>query len=256
MSKEASIEEIFFKFLTKYHFEAEDLNYDLLPKHISTFQALSAIGNSGVHIFDVCKKEIVFYSGNFGKLLGYAPADYAELGHRFFGQKIHPDDGPQMALNSISIWKIFDNLSSDERLNHKAVFEYRMLNTEGKYMRLIEQYQILELDKKGQIWLMFGIVDLSPDQEENEKVKTQLLNFRTGNLIPLEASPKPQLELSKRELEILALVKKGYLSKEISDQLSISVHTVNTHRQRFLEKLGANNSFEAVMFASKFGLLD
>ena len=101
-----------------------------------------------------------------------------------------------------------------------------------------------------------GMVDLSPDQDENEKVKTQLLNFRTGNLIPLEVTQKPELELSKREIEILGLVKKGYLSKEISDKLSISVHTVNTHRQRFLEKLGANNSIEAVMFASKFGLLD
>jgi DNA-binding NarL/FixJ family response regulator len=51
-------------------------------------------------------------------------------------------------------------------------------------------------------------------------------------------------------------VKEGYLSKEISDRLSISVHTVNTHRQRFLEKMGAANSMEAVMYASKYGLLE
>jgi DNA-binding NarL/FixJ family response regulator len=51
------------------------------------------------------------------------------------------------------------------------------------------------------------------------------------------------------------MVKDGFLSKEISEQLSISLHTVNTHRQRVLEKLGANNSMEAVVFASKLGLL-
>ena len=62
--------------------------------------------------------------------------------------------------------------------------------------------------------------------------------------------------LSDREREILALIQRGHLSKEISAMLCISVHTVNTHRQRFLEKLGANNSLEAIMFASKFGLLD
>lgn len=72
----------------------------------------------------------------------------------------------------------------------------------------------------------------------------------------MQAVEKVGVELTKREIEILRLVKEGYLSKEISGKLSISVHTVNTHRQRFLEKLGANNSFEAVMFASKFGLLD
>jgi DNA-binding NarL/FixJ family response regulator len=63
------------------------------------------------------------------------------------------------------------------------------------------------------------------------------------------------LELTKRELEILKLVKQGLLSKEISDKLYISVHTVNTHRQRLLEKLGANNTIEAIIFATKYGLL-
>jgi DNA-binding CsgD family transcriptional regulator len=61
--------------------------------------------------------------------------------------------------------------------------------------------------------------------------------------------------LSKREIQILQMVKEGLLSKEISTNLDISLHTVNTHRQRVLEKLGANNSMEAVVFASKLGLL-
>ncbi|WP_211362155.1 response regulator transcription factor [Aequorivita antarctica] len=121
---------------------------------------------------------------------------------------------------------------------------------------MIEQYQVLELDASGQIWLMLNIVDVSSNQEDLDESQSQLLNFRTGNIIPMEASRKIGLELTKRELEILKLVKTGLLSKEISNKLSISVHTVNTHRQRFLEKLGANNSFEALLFATKFGLLD
>lgn len=256
MSNENSIQEILFKFLMKYEYDQQELDYSVLPKHIATLQALSNIGKSGVNIFDVNRKEIAFFSPNFNKILGYSAADYASTGHYFFDQKIHPGDKPAMALNSISIFKIFDQLSRDEKLNHKSIYEYRMLNKEGKYIRLIDQYQILELDRKGQIWLMFGIVDISPNQIDNEKVRCQLLNFRTGNFIPLDTPLKPALELTKREIEILKLVKSGFLSKEISDKLSISVHTVNTHRQRFLEKLGANNSFEAVMFAAKFGLLD
>ena len=256
MSKENSIQEMLFTFLMKYQYDSADLDYSVLPKHIATLQTLSEIGNSGVNVFDVNKREVVFFSANFGKLLGYIPANYANTGHQFFDQKIHPDDKLKLALNSISIFKIFDRLSRDEKLNHKSVYEYRILNAQGKYIRLIDQYQILELDKKGQIWLMFGVVDFSPNQVENEPVKSHLLNYRTGNFIPLETPLKPELELTKREVEILKLVKSGFLSKEISDKLSISVHTVNTHRQRFLEKLGANNSFEAVMFASKFGLID
>jgi DNA-binding CsgD family transcriptional regulator len=83
-----------------------------------------------------------------------------------------------------------------------------------------------------------------------------MLNFRTGKIIAMEAPEKAEFELTKREIEILRYVKDGLLSREISDKLFISVHTVNTHRQRFLEKLGASNSMEAVIFASKFGLLN
>jgi len=189
-------------------------------------------------------------------MLGYEPSDYESQNYQFFETKIHPDEKLQLALRGFSVLKMFNAFSKDEKLNHKSIYEYRMLNSENKYIRLVEQYQILELDPNGQIWLMFSIVDISPNQEDEVSVKGQILNFRTGNFIPFEIEQKPELELTKRELEILKLVKQGYLSKEISDKLSISVHTVNTHRYRFLEKLGANNSFEAVVFASKYGLLN
>lgn len=257
MEQQTSIQEIFFKYLADLEFDEKDLDYSHLPGNIKALQTMAEISNSGVHVFDLNKKESVFYSSNFGNLLGYNPSDYEGQNYQFFESKIHPEERIQLAVNGISLLKMFNALSIDEKLNHKVIDEYRMLNAANKYVRLIEQYQVLELDKKGQIWLMLSIVDISPNQnEDNGGVKCQLLNFRTGNVIPVEIPQKAEIALSKRELEILKLVKQGLLSKEISDMLSISVHTVNTHRQRVLEKLEANNSFEAVIFASKFGLLN
>ena len=256
MAEPSSIEEIFFKYLLRYQFDEADLDEALVKKHAAVLQSLSEISNSGTSIFDLAKREIVFYSANYGKLLGYELSDYEQTGQQFFDSKIQEDDKRTSSLNGVTVLKLFSNFSSDEKLNHKLINEFRMLNAEGKYVRLIEQHQVLELDKKGQIWLLLSIVDISPNQDEYEGMRSQLLNFRTGQTIPFEAVTKAQFELTKRELEILKLVKAGYLSKEISGKLSISLHTVNTHRQRFLEKLGANNSFEAIMFASKFGLLD
>lgn len=254
MSTPRSIED-FYKFLMEFRFDEENLDYSVVDKHITAIQTLTNIGNSGYNIFDICKRQILFYSSNFGQLLGYTPSDYGDNGQQFFAGKIHPDDALQLSLKSITTFRIFDALPSAEKLGHKIISEYRMLNAAGKYVRLIEQYQIIELDRTGQMWLMMGVVDVSPNQEEGTGIKSQLLNFRTGEFIPLDAASKPRIELTKREMEILNLVKEGYLSKEISSKLSISLHTVNTHRQRFLEKLGVNNSVEAVMFASKFGLI-
>lgn len=257
MAKQNDVEEIFFKFLMRYKFNESDLDQSVVEKHKTALQILSDIGNSGVTLFDISKRQIVFYSSNFGQQLGYAKSDYEKLGQAFFVDKLHPEDALALSLNSVSIYKIFENFSAEEKLNHKLISEYRMLNSQGKYVRLIEQHQFIELDKNGQIWLLLGIVDISPNQEEFNGIKCQFLNFKTGNIIPFDTTTqKASYELTNRELEVLKLVKNGLLSKEISNRLSISLHTVNTHRQRFLEKLGANNSFEAVMFASKFGLLD
>lgn len=251
-----SIQELVLKYMFQFQFDAENIDYTFFERHKIALQVLADISNSGISVFDLNKKQIIFFSTNYGKLLGYHLEEFEDLNYQFFQSKIHPDDQHELALNGLSSLKMFNAFSSDEKLNHKVVYEYRIMNAEGKYIRLIEQYQILELDATGQIWLLLSTVDISPNQESDNSVKCQILNFRTGKILPVEIEQKPALELTKRELEILQLVKQGYLSKEISDKLSISVHTVNTHRQRFLEKLGANNSMEAIIFASKYGLLE
>ena len=255
MKQQYTDEELFYKFLLQYKFEEKDLDYSILEKHRVVLQTLSDIGNSGINVFDLSTRQIVFYSSNFGVLLGYQPSDYEVAGQQFFYDKIHPEDIVKLNINGVSVFKLFNNFSKEDKLNYKAIIEYRMLNSEGKYVRLIEQYQVLELDKSGQVWLIMGTVDFSANQEEYDGIKSQMLNFRTGKSIPTEIPPKIELDLTKREIEVLKLVKEGLLSKEISNKLSISLNTVNTHRQRFLEKLGANNSIEAVKFASNYGLL-
>ena len=53
--------------------------------------------------------------------------------------------------------------------------------------------------------------------------------------------------LSHRETEILSLLAKGCLYKEISDQLGISINTVRTHIHAVYEKLHVQNRTEAVL---------
>jgi len=53
--------------------------------------------------------------------------------------------------------------------------------------------------------------------------------------------------LSARELEILELLSKGQVSKEIADTLSISYHTVRVHTKHIYEKLHVRSRSEAVV---------
>lgn len=61
--------------------------------------------------------------------------------------------------------------------------------------------------------------------------------------------------LSDRELEVLRLLGQGATSKEIAASLGLQPKTVENHRARLLDKLGAANSAAAVRMAIANGLL-
>lgn len=70
--------------------------------------------------------------------------------------------------------------------------------------------------------------------------------------LPEEAS---EALLSKRQMEILALLADGLVKKEIADQLKISYSTVNTHVEHIYQKLNAANAPAAISKAYKKGIL-
>jgi len=54
-------------------------------------------------------------------------------------------------------------------------------------------------------------------------------------------------KLTHREHEVLALLSKGYVDKEIADSLRISIWTVHGHVKNIFEKLGVHTRTEAVI---------
>ena len=61
--------------------------------------------------------------------------------------------------------------------------------------------------------------------------------------------------LSAREREVLQLISEGRTNKDIAQMLSLSVHTVDSHRSRLMEKLNLNSTGELVRFAIRNGLV-
>jgi DNA-binding NarL/FixJ family response regulator len=55
--------------------------------------------------------------------------------------------------------------------------------------------------------------------------------------------------LTGREIEVLRLVAAGRSNREISEELSISINTVDRHVSNILVKIGASNRAEAASFA-------
>ena len=233
-----------------------DIDYSVLQKHRHYLSYMSQVENSAITIFDLYKKEHVFASYNFNNLFGYDMKELEEGGNEFFNSRVHPEDFIDLLRCSIRLFEFLLATPKERRSQMKAINEYRVLNSKNQYVRVIEQHQSLELDRKGNLWLTLGIIDMSPNQDGSTAVRSQIVDFKTGELIRLPDEKKMRTDpviLSLRERQVLEMVKEGLLSKEISERLFISVHTVNTHRQRILEKLNANNSQEAIRYATDLG---
>ena len=140
-------------------------------------------------------------------------------------------------------------------MDYKHIYSFRIINSNKECIRFVSQQQVLELDATGNIWLVMGIIDLAPNQNSDQGFECSILNYKTGKKLSPSDFIDGTITLTKREKEILLLVKHGLLSKEISDKLSISINTVNIHRQNILQKTHTGNSIEAIRFAEKMGLI-
>lgn len=62
-----------------------------------------------------------------------------------------------------------------------------------------------------------------------------------------------QETLSPREIEVIRLLTKGFINKEIAQQLNISINTVITHRKNIMQKLHSQSLSKLVIYAVTHG---
>lgn len=125
-----------------------------------------------------------------------------------------------------------------------------MAGKDGRVYFVRHRVFYVAIQPNGSIRLALCLYNLTDEADTGSRI----CNSATGTVIPLEQQDYSGL-ISGREKEVLQLIDKGKLSKEISETLSISIHTVNRHRQNILSKLCASNSVEACRIAKRLKLI-
>lgn len=76
-----------------------------------------------------------------------------------------------------------------------------------------------------------------------------------NQLVSPRAKASGVTQLSQREREVLVLVARGQANKEIAGELGVSVRTVETHRERVMQKLNLHSVAALTRFAIAQGLI-
>jgi DNA-binding NarL/FixJ family response regulator len=94
-----------------------------------------------------------------------------------------------------------------------------------------------------------GIIEIN---DTKSKIISKMNEFARG-----EATKNTDdVELSKRETDVLVAVAKGMMNKEIADQMNISIHTVISHRKNITRKTGIKSVSGLTVYALLNNLID
>jgi ATP/maltotriose-dependent transcriptional regulator MalT len=101
------------------------------------------------------------------------------------------------------------------------------------------------------IWLA---LKLSSPKVKTIQVEKEVYIYANDNFV-LNETALTQLNLSKREMEVLQLMADGLSNQEIATRLFLSLNTVKTHSSRLFEKLEVERRTQAVDKAKKLGII-
>lgn len=252
-------ERLFAKYLSLFElqeFDEQFIEYSDLEKHIGFLKQLAVVENSSVAVMDVYKKAYVFMQSKFLPVIGLDLDSVMKQGPRALYNLMHTRDVPVVVDTLTKAFEFFLQLPVDQKKEFKIIYDFRLKSKTGAYVRFIQQLLPLELDRKGNIWLMLMLNDMVPDRGEFAKPQRKVVNVKTGKLyVFTDDDTNSRSILSKREVEVLGLLSKGMASKQVADELFLSVNTVNNHRRNILEKINAENTAVAIRYALSLGLM-
>jgi len=93
-----------------------------------------------------------------------------------------------------------------------------------------------------------GVYQLAPEVAGKLVGNLNIVN-QSKTLEPAE------IDLTKRELEVLNLIARGATNREIAEQLFVSEGTVKNHVSNILNRLGLRDRMQAALFAVEHGLV-
>jgi len=192
-----------------------------------------------------------YISKNFNSCLGLDPNILKAEGMRYFWSRIHPEDVEAWlsALNQLMEFTLKE-ISEDQRQRMNYTWNYRFKNSKDEYVNIIQNTTPLAFDSdmKPIIGLAHYSV-LNPNIKMSITASAKLLNDKNEYETKYFNNFSQKLlkeGISNRERDVIRLLVLNQSSKQISEKLNISSHTVDTHRRNILKKLNISSTGELI----------
>ena len=188
-------------------------------------------------IFDCTNNKIEFVNSAFKTFTGYENSNFTI---EKLLEIIHPHDLEYFYSCEAKDLEFTNRLSFDQHYQYFFKYSYRIVLADDSVATIEQQCQAIEVNDQGHLSKTLVIHKRIPEYESRPATDHKIFDRTRGMYIDSENC----YGLSKRELEILTLIKKGLNSVEISEVLHISKYTIDTHRKNILNKTNSVNFIE------------
>jgi DNA-binding CsgD family transcriptional regulator len=197
-------------------------------------------------VFGICPfhhPESRYISSNCVQVLGYTSDEIYDLFPLGVMTHVHEDDRENVKECLSFLHHYLKDKSAEEYYALRIVLQFRFKNKSGNFLLLQDEKASLKLQNS--TFVYYSILKDVTEETSFTGVRLDLYRQNTSQEKLAEFRPATHhLRLSKRETELVGLIRKGLRTKEIADHLKISHHTVRNIRQRMFEKYKVNNSIE------------
>ena len=231
-------------------------DYQAVMPRVQQISRLAKIEAAIYAIYDFNKGNYLLQSEE-QKLIFGVNENNPEIDLKTHYAAIHPDDRDFVLETDYMFHNFFSTLSPKEKFNYKLVYDFRTKTVDGRYLRFMHQCVVFEQDQEGNLWLTLVISYPLSEMKKNEKSSRYLINIETKSfhLFHENGYNTSGSVLTRREIEIVELLARGYDSVTIADKLYLSRNTINNHRQNILSKTKSDNTTQAVLFCKRLGLV-
>jgi len=171
---------------------------------------------------------------------------------------IHPDDLDYVAkAEEKNLNFLYSIIGKENIINYKSNYSFRSRMKDGKYAMLNHQAIILTVDENGGFGKSLNIHTVIDHITTTNNFTISIIglqDFPSYTNIKVNHNPN-YTSFSNREIEIIKLIYQGCQNKEIAQTLSISEHTVKTHRKNIYKKSDCRNATELTKKCISEGLI-
>ncbi len=214
------------------------------------------------HLYNFLTKKLECISPNYKAIMDFSAEEIHEKGPEFFLSLIHPEHAK--IYNDHILLSMFRQYSIHSLTNNpssiKFVITMKFKNSLGKYYWLMNSMNVLDSKFNFIPINMISYLSNIDQFKQDEAITFTTLKKDTSGKFKVDKVQRfynfdSKVNLTKKELSVLYLLKTNNSTEEIAEELHLSKRTVYNYRNSLLKKMQVNNVHQLINVALSNGLI-